>query len=317
MTTRTSTEPPARASARAGGRPAGGRRRERRLDAAFGYALIAPQLLGVVLFVFVPLGLLFYFSLHEWRVLAGSLDFVGAANYERLLNDPLLPGVLLTTAVFSVILVAANIVLAMVLAVLLNRRFRGLTAFRAVFFSPVVVSLVAWTIVWGFLLRDNGTINGYLQLFGIDGPNWLREGPSALASVIVVQLFKTVGLNMVLFLAALQGVPSELVEAARVDGAGPVRTFFKVVLPLISPTVLLALIVTAVGSLQVFAQIDVLTQGGPGHSTTVLAYYIYEQAFLFNKFGYGSALSLVLFLVVLILTVIQWRLRTRWVFYEQ
>lgn len=151
---------------------------------------------------------------------------------------------------------------------------------------------------------------------GVEGPNWLRREDTALLSVVVVQVFKNVGLNMVLFLAALQGVPEELREAARLDGAGPVRSFVSVVLPMISPTVLLVSIVTVVGSLQVFAQIAVLTQGGPGNSTTVLVYFLYRQAFEFNQFGYASAVSVVLFALVLVLTLVQWRMRRRWVFHE-
>ena len=135
-------------------------------------------------------------------------------------------------------------------------------------------------------------------------------------SVIVVQVFKNVGLNMVLFLAALQGVPRELYEAARMDGAGRWTQFHVITLPLISPTVLLTMIITIVGSLQVFAQIAVLTQGGPGMSTTVLVYYLYQQAFQFHRFGYGATISILLFLIVAVLTFAQWQMRKRIVFYE-
>jgi len=305
-----------RASARPGGTP---RRRiltHQQRDAAAGYLFIAPQLLGILAFVILPLGLVVYFSLHEWNVLAGTFTFVGAENFERFLTDQKIAPVMQATAVFSISLVIANIALALLLAILLNRTMRGMTFFRTLFFSPVVVSLVAWTIVWGFLFQDNGGINGMLDVVGIEGPNWLREGPTAMASVVIVQVFKNVGLNMVLFLAALQGVPKELQEAARVDGATPRSVFRYITIPLISPTILLTFIITIVGSLQVFAQIAVLTQGGPGISTTVLIYYLYQQAFLFGQFGYGSVLSLVLFVIVLILTIVQWQLRKKWVFYE-
>ena len=135
-------------------------------------------------------------------------------------------------------------------------------------------------------------------------------------SVIVVQVFKNVGLNMILFLAALQGVPEEIQEAARIDGAGAWRRFRSITLPLISPTVLLVSILTIVGSLEVFAQIAVLTGGGPGNSTTVLVYYLYQQAFRFNDFGYASAIAVLLFLIVLALTLVQWQTRKKWVFHE-
>jgi len=289
----------------------------RRRDHLAGYLFVAPQLIGSALFVLLPLGLVFYYSLHEWNVLADTFSFVGAENYRALAEDPNLGPVLRATALFSAGLVVLNLGLALLLAVLLNQRLRGTAVFRTLFFSPVVVSLVAWTIVWRFLLQDNGGINGVLDLAGADGPNWLRGNGTAMLSVVVVQVIKNVGLNMVLFLAALQGVPADLHEAARVDGASAWTRFRRITVPLISPTILLTSIITVVGSLQVFAQIAVLTQGGPGTSTTVLVYYLYQQAFQFHHFGYGATLSVLLFLIVLALTVVQWQLRKRWVFHEQ
>ncbi len=287
-----------------------------RRDSLVGYLFVAPQLIGVVVFVLIPLGLVVYYSLHEWNVLAGTFRNVGDANYRKLLADPALGEVLAATAIFSAGLVAFNLSLALLLAVLVNQKLRGIAVFRTIFFSPVVVSLVAWTIVWGFLLQANGGINGILAVFGIEGPNWLRTPTTAMISVIVVQVFKNVGLNMVLFLAALQGVPNELYEAARVDGASRAKQFRRITLPLISPTILLTMIITIVGSLQVFAQIAVLTQGGPGMSTTVLVYYLFQQAFQFHRFGYGSTIALLLFVIVAALTFAQWQLRRRLVFYE-
>lgn len=302
--------------------PATGARRRsywtiKRRDRLAGYLFITPQLAGIVVFVLVPLMLVFWYSMHEWNVLAGSFTYVGPDNYRQLAEDPTLPSVLGATTAFSVGLVAFNLSLAMVLALLLNQKLRGVTTFRALFFSPVVVSLVAWTIVWGFLLQRDGGINGLLALMGIEGPNWLRTETTAMISVIVVQVFKNVGLNMVLFLAALQGVPQDLYDAARVDGARPWTRFWRITLPLISPTILLTSIITVVGSLQVFAQIAILTQGGPGTSTTVLVYYLYQYAFQFHQFGYGSTLAVLLFVIVAVLTYIQWRMRRRWVHYEQ
>ncbi|ROO60179.1 carbohydrate ABC transporter membrane protein 1 (CUT1 family) [Micromonospora sp. Llam0] len=289
----------------------------RRRDQAAGYLFVTPQLIGTALFVLLPLGLVGWYSLHEWNVLAGTFEFTGTDNYRQLAADPGLPGVLRATALFSVGLVVLNLSLALLLAVLLNQKLRGTVVFRTLFFSPVVVSLVAWTIVWRFLLQDNGGVNGVLGVVGADGPNWLRGDLTAMISVIVVQVVKNVGLNMVLFLAALQGVPGELYEAARVDGASRWTQFRRVTVPLISPTILLTSIITVVGSLQVFAQIAVLTQGGPGNSTTVLVYYLYQQAFQFHHFGYGATLSVLLFGIVLALTVVQWQMRRRWVFHEQ
>ncbi|MFI6738475.1 carbohydrate ABC transporter permease [Nonomuraea sp. NPDC050451] len=287
-----------------------------RRDALVGYLMISPQLAGSALFVLLPLGLVVYYSLQEWNVLAGTFEFVGGDNYAKLLADPNMGQVLTSTVLFSVGLVVLNLALALTLAILLDQRLRGTTFFRTLFFSPVLVSLVAWTIVWQFLLQQDGGINGLLGVAGVDGPNWLRGETTALLSVVVVQVVKNVGLNMVLFLAALQGVPRQLYEAAQLDGAGAWTRFLRITVPLISPTILLTSIITVVGSLQVFAQIAVLTQGGPGMSTTVLVYYLYQQAFQFRHLGYGATLSVLLFLIVAALTLLQWRLRRKWVFHE-
>ena len=288
----------------------------RRRETAAGLLFIAPQLIGIVVFVLTPLVLICWYSLHEWNVLAGDFSWTGAENYRQLTDDPNLPKVLMATGLFSVGLLVLNLSLALLLAVLLNQKLRGTVFFRTLFFSPVVVTSIAWTIVWGFLLQHNGGINGLLGTVGITGPNWLRGNVTAMISVIVVQVIKNVGLNMVLFLAALQGVPGDLYEAARVDGATWWRSFRSITVPMISPTLLLTSIITVVGSLEVFAQIAVLTQGGPGISTTVLVYYLYEQAFQFHHLGYASTLSLLLFAIVLILTVVQWQMRKKWVFHE-
>ncbi len=287
-----------------------------RRDALVGYLLISPQLAGSVLFVLLPLALVGWYSLQEWNVLAGTFDFVGGANYAKLLADPKMGEVLTSTTLFSIGLVVLNLALALLLAILLNQKLAGTTFFRTLFFSPVLVSLVAWTIVWQFLLQGDGGINGLLGAVGVDGPNWLRGDATALLSVVVVQVIKNVGLNMVLFLAALQGVPRQLYEAAELDGANAWVRFLRITVPLISPTILLTSIITVVGSLQVFAQIAVLTQGGPGMSTTVLVYYLYQQAFQFRHFGYGATLSVLLFLIVAALTLVQWRMRRKWVFHE-
>lgn len=288
-----------------------------RRDTVAGLLFIAPQLVGTIIFVVMPLCLVFWYSLHTWNVLANTFTFAGAANYQQLLSDPGVPQALLASAIFSAGLVVFNLSFALLLALLLNLKLRGTIVFRTLFFSPVVVSLVAWTIVWGFLLQKNGGINGMLGMVGITGPNWLRSPGTAMVSVIVVQVFKNVGLNMILFLAALQGVPKETYEAARMDGATRFELFRYMTVPLISPTILLTGIITVVGSLQVFAQIAVLTQGGPGMSTTVLVYYLYQQAFQFHFFGYGSTLSIVLFLIVAALTFAQWQMRKRFVYYER
>lgn len=286
-------------------------------DKLSGYAFIAPQYLGFIAFLGIPVLLVFWYSLFDWHILRGTAPFVGLENYQRMIEDPLFATVLQNTLLFTVGLVPLNLALALTLALILNQRLMGKTLFRTLFFAPVVVSLVAWAIVWQFLLQDDGGINLALQSIGFDGPNWLRDSAWALPAVIVVQVVKNVGLNMVLFLAALQGVPSEIQEASRIDGAGAFRTFRSVTLPMIAPTFLLVSIITVIGSFQVFATIVVLTSGGPGNATNVLVYYIYQQAFQRYDAGYASAGAVILFVIVMVLTLIQWQLRKRWDFHEQ
>lgn len=282
-------------------------------DVITGWIYVTPLLLGSAVFVLFPLIATFWYSMNDWQVFTGTFTFTGLDNYARLFADPTFHNSLRVSALFSVGLVTLNVTLALGLALLLNLRLPGTTAYRTFFFSPVVVSLVAWSIVWGFLLQADGGVNAVLNLVGIEGPNWLRDETTALTSVIVVQVFKGVGLNMILFLAALQGVGEDIKEAARLDGAGGARIFRSITIPLISPQILLVLMITIVGSLESFALIAVLTSGGPGDSTNVLVYYLYQQSFEYNDFGYGSTIAVVLFLIVLALTLLQWQGRKKWV----
>lgn len=289
------------------------RRRPDGGDRWMGLAFVAPQVIGVLVLGIVPFVAVIWYSLNEWTPLTGTFDFIGIENYIQLFGDQRFFSSLRSSFLFGAGIVVLNLVLAISLALLLNNRMRGIATFRAFFFSPVVVSIIAWSIVWNFLLAPEGGINGTLAMIGIDGPGWLTNPATALPAVVVIQVFKGVGMNMVLFLAALQGVPGEIKEAARLDGAGPARLFFFITLPMISPTVLLAGILTTIGSLEVFAPIQLLTQGGPADSTLVLPYFLYQVAFQQQQFGYASAIGVVLFIVILGLTMVQWMSRKKWV----
>lgn len=297
---------------------AGRRRRLTRhgQEIATGFVFVAPVVLGSLAFVIGPLFAVVWYSFHDWNVLASRFTFVGIDNYRAMAGDAQLSNALVVSLWFCLGVVVLNLSISLFLAVMLNQRLPGTTFFRVAFFSPVVVSLVAWTIVWSFLLQNDGGINGLLAVLGITGPNWLRGETTALIAVVVVQVFKNLGLNMILFLSALQEVPEDIQEAARLDGAGPWRRFRSIALPMISPMILLVSILTVAGSLETFALIDVMTAGGPGDSTTVLVYYLYRQAFQFNQFGYASAIAVLLFVIVLVLTILQWWSRKRWVFHE-
>jgi multiple sugar transport system permease protein len=190
-------------------------------DSLFGYLFITPQVLGFLSFVLGPLIAIFVFSMQNRNLLSGDVSFIGLENFRFMFeNDPVFYQMLGNTAKFAAGLVPMNVLLALTLAILLSPQFRGVSIFRAIFFAPVVTSTVAWIIVWMFILQgDRGFLNQALKLIGIQGPNWLFEPTSAMVSVILVRVFKNVGLNMVIFLAALQDMPRELIEAAYVDGA--------------------------------------------------------------------------------------------------
>lgn len=290
--------------------------RKKNRNARTGWLMIAPVLLGFVLFVVYPIFSVIRDSFTSYNPLSGESAFIGIDNYTRLISDNTALTVARNTFIFALLLVPINMILALTLASILNANFAGKMGFRAIFFSPVVVSTVAWTIVWRYILQDDGPINFGLGQIGIDGANWLQDGSWPMISVVMVQVFKNVGMNMVFFLAALQGVPDEMYEAAEIDGAKRWSQFRYITLPFISPTILLVSVLTIAGAFQVFAQVLLLTGGGPGLSTTVLAYYIYLTAFKIFDLGYASALATVLFIFIMILTVIQWRLRKKWSFRE-
>ncbi len=284
-----------------------------------GYAFIAPQMLGFFLFVLGPLIVVFLYSLQTRNLLTGQATFTGLENYRNMIStDPLFTKTMVNSLIFAGGLVPLNVSLSLLLALLLSKKLKGITFFRTMYFAPVVTSAVAWAIVWRFLLQgEQGVINQCLGLFGIDGPNWLREPGWAMFAVIITRVFKNVGLNIVIYLAAITNLPEQYMEAAAIDGANKPQIFRKISFPLLMPTTMMITIITIIGSLKVFDHIMLMTAGGPGNATMVAVYYIYYQAFRFFDIGYASSLSVILFLIVLALTAAQWTLRKRLSHYEQ
>lgn len=289
-----------------------------RKDALYGYLFILPQVLGFLVLVFGLLVAVFVFSTQDRGLLTPQTDFVGLANYERLFTrDPLFWKVLRNTLVFAAGLVPLNVVLALALALLVAQKLRGIVFFRTLYFTPVVTSAVAWAIVWRFLLQgEQGTINQLLSMLSIDGPNWLRDPGWAMFWVIFTRTIKGVGINMIIFLAAIMDLPGEVFDAADVDGASGWQRLRHITLPLLAPTTLLVTLLVMIGSLKVFDTIFLMTAGGPANATLVLVNYIYSVGFQFFESGYASALSVVLFAITMTLTLIQWGLRRRFVYNE-
>lgn len=282
-------------------------------EALEGWLFVSPITIGFGIFFVAPLIAVFGYSLTEWNLLTQQSSFVGMDNYvDALGRNPDFWHVLRNSLVFAAGLVPLNLALALGLALALSRPFRGVVVFRTVFFAPVVTSAVAWAIVWTFLLQgESGAVNRMLATFGIDGPNWLREPAWAMFAVIVTRVFKTVGLNMILYIAALQAIPRDYEEAARLEGANSWQIFRMITWPLLAPTTLVIMIITVVGSLKVFDHIYLMTGGGPENGTLVLAFYIYEQGFEFFNTGYAAALAVILFALIVLLTVAQVIARSR------
>lgn len=282
-------------------------------EAIEAWLFVSPMLIGYLIFFLGPLIAVVLYSMSEWNLLSGERNFVGMANYQDALTvNPDFWHVIRNSVIFAIGLVPMNMALALTLALALSRPFRGVVVFRTVFFAPVITSAVAWAIVWKFLLQgEGGTVNQLLAHVGIDGPNWLREPDWAMAAVIVTRVIKMVGLNMILYLAALQAIPRDYEEAARLEGASRWQIFSMITWPLLAPTTLIILVITTIGSFKVFDHIYLMTGGGPENGTLVLAFYIYEQAFEFFNVGYASALAMIMFVIVLALTVVQIILRQR------
>ena len=297
-------------------------RRRRRLpleyrDSIWGYTFIMPMLIGFLAITIVPVIATFVLSLTNKNMMSQTTDFVGLSNYIKLFSDKTFRATLRQTLYFTALLLPLNIGLSLALASLLKDKFRGCGFFRTAVFTPVVISAVVWGLLWRYIFQtDNGLINNILKLFGIKGPAWLMNLKLAIPVSVFVTLVKGVGMNMVIFIGALLDVPHDYLEAASLDGASKRRQFFSIMLPCISPSIFLVLIMTTINSLKVFGQIKALTNGGPGTASYVMVYYIYQMGFTNYKFGYASAASVILFLMIVALTILNWTLRKKWVYHE-
>jgi multiple sugar transport system permease protein len=294
------------------------RRTERQREAAAGYLFVLPSLLGFAIFVLGPLLAALLISFTRYDILTPP-RFVGLDNYARLLTDPRLLKSYANTIVYVVAAVVLINGLALVLASLLNRRLPKAIRYllRSAYFFPSLIALVYVSIIWQALLqRDTGIVNFYLSTAGGPRIDWLNSTTGAVASVIIVDVWRNVGFAMLIFLAALQDVPREITEAAEVDGAGPITVFRRITLPLISPAIFFTVTMTMIGAFQIFESIIVLTGGGPGDASRSVVMYLAEKAFTEFQMGYGSAIAMTLFAIILVLTLVQFRLRRSWVHYE-
>ncbi|MCL1900444.1 MAG: sugar ABC transporter permease [Promicromonosporaceae bacterium] len=249
---------------------------------------------------------MFYMSLTNWNIF-GTSEFIGLDNYRRLLDDPSFRTALRNTTLYALIHIPLTFVVALGLALLLNKKFRGVTFFRTVAFFPYITSIVAIAAVWNMLFSpEMGPINQFLMWLGVENPpGWVVSTDWSLPAVIIVQTWRFMGYYMLLFLAGLQTVPAELYEAARMDGASAWKRFKHVTLPCLRPTTFLVTVLLTIGAFRVFDLVLIMTNGGPGQSTLVLSQYIWQRGFEQNQFGYASAIAVVLFAICMVVTIIQ------------
>jgi multiple sugar transport system permease protein len=273
---------------------------------------LSPTLIVFSVFVLFPVVFSFYLSFHEWNMFSGESAFVGLDNYLRMASDPEFWQVFGNTAVYTVATVPLNMAVALGVAAVLNKKIVGKKILRAAFFTPVIISTVAAAVIWRWVFDPNlGLANFALESLGLPAVNWMSDPTAAMVSLVIVGTWKTFGVNMILFSAGLAAIPERYYEAARIDGAGRMARFWHITLPLLSPTTLFVLVLSIIGSFQVFDLVYVLTYGGPLGSTKVLVFYLYEHAFRLFDMGYASAVAYVLFAVLFVLTLIQIRIFRR------
>ena len=310
MTTITERREPTVPSAPAPAKPRKASRRMRRRAILVGWSFILPNFVGFALFTLIPVIAAFVLAFMNWDAY-NPPTFAGFKNFVRLFADDSFHVALGNTLLYALGHVPLTLAFSLGLAILLNQKLRGIAFFRVAIFFPYITSLVAIAIVWNMLFDPtNGPINQFLHAIGIaNAPGWTSSTAWALPAVIITSVWRDMGYYMVLFLAGLQAIPNEYYEAAEMDGAGRWRKFWSITLPSLRPTTFLVLVLLSVSSFKVFDLIFVMTQGGPGRATLVLSQLIYQDGIINGQFGYSSAISLVLFLIVLIVTVFQFRIQ--------
>lgn len=290
----------------------------KRTQTIVAYIFLLPTLLGFLVFILGPMLAAIVLSLFKWNLIRPP-DYVGLDNYARLIADPRLGNIYLTTFKIAFATVFAKLVFGLLIAVLLDQKLHPWlrTFFRASYFFPYVVSITAVALMWSFLLnKDLGLVNYFLGLLGIERIPWLNSSAWSPLAIVITDVWKDIGFYVVVFLAGLQGIPHDLYGAARVDGANGRQQFRRITLPLLSPTFLFLSVIGLISSIQIFAQPYILTQGGPGDATRTIVMYIYEQGFRSFDMGYASTIALSLFVTIFVLTLCQFWISRRWVFYQ-
>jgi len=280
-----------------------------------GYMFISPWLIGFVIFTLGPIVVSLLMSFTDWDVIT-SPAWIGVSNYTKLISDELFVKALSNTLYYTVLSVPLGMLGALLLALLLNQKVKGTYIFRTIYYLPSVTSGVAVALLWRWIFNPEfGIANNILTKLHVPAVGWLSDPKWAMPALIIMSLW-SVGGGMLIYLAGLQGIPRELYEAAEIDGASSMRKFWSVTIPLLTPTIFFNMVMSVIGSFQVFTQAYVMTGGGPGNSTLFYVLYLYRNAFEWFKMGYASALAWVLFIIILIPTLLQFKFANRWVHYQ-
>jgi multiple sugar transport system permease protein len=279
-----------------------------------GLLFVSPFLIGVLLFWVGPMLYSIFLTTQKWNMIAPP-RFVGLRNFTKMLEDPLVRTALINTAYYTFIAVPIQLTVAFTLALILNRGIQGRAIYRTIYYLPSLTPAVATAVVWLQILSMNGLLNQFIANFGMRPVNWLFE-PAATKPAFILMSLWSIGPQMIIFLAGLQNVPEALMEAAEIDGAGPWLRFRKITLPIMSPVIFFNLVVGIIGSFQIFTGAFIMTNGGPQNATLFMVLYIYRQGFMYFDMGYAALLSWLLFCVIMIFTIIQFRMSNRWVYYE-
>ena len=281
------------------------------------YAFVAPQYIGMLCFVLIPVAISIVLCFTEWDMLS-EMKFVGLQNFVTIFSKPRLKQALENTLLFALGVIPLTICVSLALALVVNEKLRGLNFYKACYFLPMCTASVAVTLVWYWIFApDIGIINYVLSLFGIDGPRWLIEKTSARWAIIIMSVWQNMGYYFLIFFAGLKGIPRDYYEAAEIDGASAWYRFKSITLPLLSPTMFFVVITMSINVFNLFQEPSILTNGGPEYGTYTIVMYIYDLAFRYFRMGEAAVVSLILFVVVLIITILQFTLSRKWVYTDE
>lgn len=282
-----------------------------------GFLFILPAMIPLLVFWIIPIIWSGGLSFTDWDMMSENIHFMGLKNYTSLLKDPNFGKVLWNTLVFALGSTVPSIVIGLLVALAMNGARRGTGIYRTVIFAPYITPMVAVSVVWSWIFEPRvGILNFVLELFGLPGSQWTQSSETAMLSVLIVTVWKSIGWTMIFYMEAIRKVPQNLLEAAAIDGANSFWRFWKIIIPMISPTTFFLVIMSTISSLQAYDQIQVLTQGGPAGATRTLLYYYYQEAFRNFNTGKASAVAIVLVLITVVLSLIETEVSKKTVFYN-